>query len=122
MKKLTVLALLLSIFFAIPTIYPKKAFAQSQESVLSVPIFAQERNLSCEASAAKMILSFYGKDVPEAEILAFFGSNPNPYLGFRGNVDGKLGFINYGVYAPPVANSLTNYGVPSTVYSGIDHE
>jgi uncharacterized protein YvpB len=89
---------------------------------LAVPNLIQERNLSCEVAATDMVLSFLGKDIQERDLQASLPLNPNPYLGFRGNVDGRLGFKDYGVYAPPIANLLTSYGVSASPVTGIDEE
>lgn len=101
-------------------ISPPVVFAQEENKVLGVPVLRQERNLSCEAASARMVLAFFGKHIPEAELQAALPLNPNPFLGFRGNVDGRLGFEHYGVYAPPIASLLTNYGVSASPIMGAD--
>jgi uncharacterized protein YvpB len=95
----------------------------AQEDItLQVPSYHQERNLSCESSTARMVLSFLGKNIPEVELQSALPINENPFLGFRGNVDGSLGFNNYGVYAPPIVNLLSNYGVSASPIMGADEE
>lgn len=88
-----------------------------------IPLLSQERNLSCEAAAIRMILNYFGEDVSEQEILAGIPKNPNPYLGFRGNVDGKVwGFNDYGTYAPAVVKSLGDFRIPATAFTNISEE
>ncbi len=87
---------------------------------LPVPAFAQERSLSCESSAAAMAASYFGVPLREAQILAAIPANPNPHLGFRGNVDGWFGGVDeYGVYAEPIAKVLSDRGLKAEVVYGL---
>jgi len=80
--------------------------------ILDVPIYEQERSLSCESSAAAMAASFSGVDVTEADILSSLPRHENPNLGFRGNVDGPHGQTDdYGVYAQPISDALQKFGL-----------
>jgi uncharacterized protein YvpB len=114
------LLVLITIFFSTPFITSRPAYAQEQETTLAVPAYVQQRNLSCEVAASRMVLSFYGHDIDEAALQASLPLNQNPNLGFRGNVDGRIGFDNYGVHAEPIANLLDQNGLPATAYYGID--
>lgn len=72
----------------------------------------QSHNLSCESSAASMAAQYLGVDLSEAEVLAALPRNPNPYLGFRGNVDGPTGGTDdYGVYSGPILAILNSEGL-----------
>ena len=72
----------------------------------------QSRNLSCESSASAMVAQYHGVNLTEADALAALPLNDNPYLGFRGNVDGPTGGIeDYGVYAGPVIELLRDAGL-----------
>lgn len=83
---------------------------------LGVPAYKQERNLSCEASAAAMAASYFGVALPEEQILSELPRDPNPHRGFRGNVDGWFGGIDeYGVYAEPIAGVLSRHGLRAEV-------
>ncbi|MDO8688688.1 MAG: C39 family peptidase [Dehalococcoidia bacterium] len=87
---------------------------------LPVPAFAQERNLSCESSAAAMAANYFGAPLREAQIVAAIPANPNPHLGFRGNVDGWFGGVDeYGVYAEPIAKVLADHGLNAEVVYGL---
>ena len=82
------------------------------EARLEVAIQRQSHNLSCESSAASMAAQYHGLNLSEADILAALPYNDNPYLGFRGNVDGPTGGIqDYGVYAGPILEVLNNHGL-----------
>ena len=79
---------------------------------LTVARQQQAHNLSCESSAASMVAQYYGVPLSEGEILASLPLDPNPYLGFRGNVDGPTGgIVDYGVYAGPIADILNEHGL-----------
>lgn len=82
----------------------------------------QSHNLSCESSAASMAAHYHGVSLSEAEVLVALPLNDNPYLGFRGNVDGETGGIgDYGVYAGPVMDILNDRGLrASPVEGGLD--
>jgi uncharacterized protein YvpB len=80
------------------------------EARLTVAPQKQSHRLSCESSAASMVAQYYGVDLSEAEVLAALPLNDNPYLGFRGNVDGRFGVIeDYGVYAGPILMILNSH-------------
>jgi uncharacterized protein YvpB len=79
---------------------------------LNVARQQQSHNLSCESSAASMAAQYLGVPLSEAEVLAALPFDDNPYLGFRGNVDGPTGGIqDYGVYAGPLAEVLERHGL-----------
>jgi uncharacterized protein YvpB len=69
-----------------------------------------------------MVAGYHGIPLSEAEVLAALPLSDNPYLGFRGNVDGPTGGIeDYGVYAGPILDILTNRGLQAwPVEGGLD--
>jgi uncharacterized protein YvpB/cell division protein FtsB len=86
---------------------------------LAVPRQRQSHNLSCESSAASMVAQYHGLALSEAAVLEALPSNANPYLGFRGNVDGPTGGIaDYGVYAGPIAAILNSRGLRASQVQG----
>lgn len=90
-----------------------------------VPALAQERNLSCEAAAMRMVLAGRGLVVREEEILACMILDPNPHKGYRGNVDGPLhepDMADYGAYAEEVARVLESFGAPARVVYGMSDD
>ena len=90
---------------------------------LSVPLYGQQRSLSCEAAAARMFAEFYGVALGEGWFQTAFSSSDNPHVGFRGNVDCVFGGIDdYGVHAEPVARALLAAGVPASVRYGVTYD
>jgi uncharacterized protein YvpB len=89
---------------------------------LSVARQQQSHSLSCESSAASMVAHYLGVPLSEAEVLAALPFDDNPYLGFRGNVDGPTGGIqDYGVYAGPILEILNSRGLQAwPVEAGTD--
>jgi uncharacterized protein YvpB len=81
---------------------------------LNVPYHRQEHSLSCEIASLKMALNYAGVDVSESELIdkLYFDSPTyktsgvwgDPYEGFVGDIDGKMGRTGYGVYWEPVAH------------------
>lgn len=87
---------------------------------MDVPLISQTKNLNCEATTAAMILQYYGRESNIDTIQAALPLNENPHKGFRGNVDGNIwGFDDYGVYAEPIADVMTKFGVPAKAYTNI---
>ena len=80
--------------------------------VLDVPIYKQQHSLGCESTAAAMAANYHHVPVSEEEILGLLPRDLNPHLGFRGNVDGPYGGTDdYGVYADPIRQVLTDKGL-----------
>ncbi len=89
------------------------------EARLEVARQRQSHNLSCESSAASMSAQYHDVDLTEADVLVALPLNPNPHLGFRGNVDGPTGGIeDYGVYAGPVLDVLNHRGLRARLVKG----
>ncbi|HOG46594.1 MAG TPA: C39 family peptidase [Anaerolineae bacterium] len=100
---------------------------RDQCSVLleQVPALPQERNLSCEAATARMVLAGRGLVVSEAAIIARLGNDPNPHVGYRGNVDGPFftpGMPDYGTYAEVIARTIESFGVPARAVFGMSDD
>lgn len=90
---------------------------------MNIPLFVQEKNLSCEAASVKMILAYFGQDTSEDEIQNSFTKDPNPTLGFRGNVNGPVwGFTDYGVYPQAVVTTFKKYGHQATALTNISEQ
>jgi hypothetical protein len=60
--------------------------------------------------------------ITEQQILDRMPYNADPWLGFRGNVNGGQSLANdlanYGIYAPPVARELRGFGYGAEVLLG----
>jgi uncharacterized protein YvpB len=84
-----------------------------------VPVYVQQRNLSCEYASAYIATSAFGDGIPES---AFWNSIPvtlNPHYGYRGNIDGWWGnYDDYGIYPEPLVPILNEYGFNGDVFYG----
>ena len=90
---------------------------------MDIDLISQTKNLNCEATAVAMILKYFGKENSIDAIQAALPLNENPNKGFRGNVDGPVwGFQDYGVYAKPIADIMTQFGLPTKAYSNISSD
>lgn len=87
-----------------------------------MPVFAQERNLSCEYSAARAAAARWGVKISEWEFISSIPYNANPHLGFRGNIDDHWGgTISYGIYAEPIAKFLATKGLQTKLlWDGVE--
>lgn len=92
------------------------------ETRLEVARQRQSHNLSCESSAASMAAQYHDVGLSEADVVAALPLNPNPNLGFRGDVDGPTGGLeDYGVYASPLLEVLNSQGLRARpVEGGLD--
>lgn len=115
-KLLALLAVMVGALHATP--------ATSRE--LDIPWHHQEHNLSCEAAALKMALSYYGISVDEMTLMGFmtFDLRParfdsagklvswgDPSLAYVGDPDGHIErYTGYGAYNDPVARAAAAAG------------
>ena len=85
------------------------------------PQLYQQHPLSCEAAAVSMATQGL---VAESSIVEAMPMNSDPWLGFRGGIDGRStlagGLANYGIYAPPLAREMQDLGYQTAVISGTD--
>jgi uncharacterized protein YvpB len=93
---------------------PRSTQASPVVLLSGFPTLRQQRNLTCESSAASM--GTRGA-ITENQIMSVLPRNANPNLGFRGNPNGFQGtsLIDYGVYATPIHNALLSFGYASDV-------
>jgi LysM repeat protein/uncharacterized protein YvpB len=83
----------------------------------AMPVMQQSLPLSCEAAAVSIATAYWGNQVSEWVFIENIQPNPNPHLGFRGDITGAFGGTdNYGVYAEPFQSVLSNYGFGSDVF------
>lgn len=79
--------------------------------------YAQAYNLTCESRSAVDWARFYGVSIGEMEFQSALPLSDNPEKGFVGEYDGPMGRVppqSYGVHAPPVAETLQQFGVSAT--------
>lgn len=85
------------------------------------PQLYQQHTLTCEAATVSMATQGI---VSESSIVAAMPVNSDPWLGFRGVIDGRStlagGLANYGIYAPPLAREMQDFGYQTAVISGTD--
>ncbi|MEI6478134.1 MAG: Ig-like domain-containing protein [bacterium] len=93
---------------------------QTEESstLLSIPVYYQQKPLSCEAASLTMALRYKGVGVSEATVLGALpvDTTPrsgnvwgDPYAAFVGDVNGHQDSTGYGVYTAPIANVANQY-------------
>ena len=85
------------------------------------PQLYQQHRLSCEAASVSMAT---GGLIGEGTIVAAMPTSSDPWLGFRGTIDRHAtladGLANYGIYAPPLAREMQDFGYQTTVISGTE--
>ncbi len=91
------------------------------EAFVDVPVYVQQRNLSCEYASLVMAMGAYDIWVSESEISALVPNSDNPHWGYRGNIDGWWGnTTDYGVYPEPLVEPLAAFGFRGEVFYGED--
>ena len=106
----------------------------SQDRVLDIGWHHQEHNLSCEAAALKMALSYYGISVDEMTLIGYMTNDRrtaefdargrlmrwgNPNAAYVGDPDGRIQlYQGYGVYFAPVAAAAIRAGAEAPVAGG----
>lgn len=81
--------------------------------------------LGCETSAAKDWSNYFNKDFNEFEFQYRLPLSDNPDFGFVGDVNSPWGQVppyGYGVYAGPIADLLSAYGITAHAYKGYSLE
>ena len=110
---------LLGLFAILATLFVSAPQSPPTERVLNIGWSHQAHNLSCEAAALKMALSYYGISVDELKLISYMTRDArpatfdisgrlvrwgDPAAGFVGNPDGHIQrYTGYGVYYQPVA-------------------
>ncbi len=91
-------------------------------SVMSLDVAGgkQSRSLTCESQSASDLAKFWGKSVNEMEFFYYLPRSDNPFKGFVGSPDSPAGSLppsGYGVYAPPVAETLRKFGLEAEAHT-----
>jgi uncharacterized protein YvpB len=103
--------------------------ASIQSAYLDVPAFKQEYIRSCEESALRMVLAFYGTQTNDMEIVKKVGYDPKPHdlknniwddpnEMFVGSIDDK-NKNGYGTFAPALAKAAVAFGRDAESYLGV---
>ncbi|OLC21568.1 MAG: hypothetical protein AUH27_01330 [Chloroflexi bacterium 13_1_40CM_66_19] len=69
---------LVGLFAILATLFVASPEPQPTERVLNVSWAHQAHNLSCEAAALKMALSYYGIDTNELRLISFMSRDSRP--------------------------------------------
>lgn len=84
--------------------------------VSGVPLYKQQRNLSCEFAATHAAAMAFGWAPSEEHFIASVPKALNPHYGYRGNIDGWWGNTDdFGVYAEPLVPVLNDWGFEGEV-------
>lgn len=106
-----------------------KDIANLKLTRLEVPAFKQEYIRSCEESALRMVLGFYGIETNDMEIVKKVGYDPHPSDKKNNIWDDPnkmfVGSINdpnkngYGAFAPAIASAAKAFGRDAESYLGV---
>lgn len=85
-----------------------------------VPVHQQKHNLSCEYASCQIATAGLGDEIDEDLFIPLIGTDPNPHIAFRGNIDGEFiyGYEDYGVYPEPLVPALAHFGFTGTIITG----
>ncbi len=85
----------------------------------------QMTTLDCEMRSAVDWARYFGITINETEFISRLPSSDDPELGFVGDIDGEMGQLppdGYGVYPPPIAALLREYGLNAQAVKGMTYE
>lgn len=101
---------------------PTRTEAQTDTVMIhGFPSVAQWYNLSCEYAAAAAVTLYWGNLVSQRDFIREIPVNPNPHIGFRGDINGSHGgIVDYGIYVEPLAKVVEEHGYDATVFYGND--
>jgi uncharacterized protein YvpB len=78
---------------------------------VDVPIYVQQRNLSCEYASLVIAMGAYDTWVSEWTFDELVPASDNPHWGYRGDINGAWGnTTDYGVYPEPLVGPLAELG------------
>ncbi len=86
--------------------------AQAGSRIQDMPVFAQQRGLSCEYAATRSAVARWGIQLSEEDFINGIGFDANPHIAFRGDINGWWGGTDeYGIYPEPIARFLATRGL-----------
>ncbi|MGV8025286.1 MAG: C39 family peptidase [Anaerolineaceae bacterium] len=86
---------------------------------------AQMTTLDCEMRSAVDWARSLGVSIDETEFILKLPHSNDPELGFVGEIDGEMGQLppdGYGVYPPPIASILREYGLNAQPIKNMTYE
>jgi uncharacterized protein YvpB len=81
--------------------------------------------LDCEARSVVDWARYFGISIDETEFIAKIPLSDDPELGFVGDLNGEMGQLppdGYGVYPPPIASVLREYGLNAKAVKNMTYE
>ncbi|HOJ01224.1 MAG TPA: C39 family peptidase [Anaerolineaceae bacterium] len=86
---------------------------------------AQMTTLDCEMRSAVDWARYFGTTIDETEFISKLPRSDDPEVGFVGDIDGAMGQLppeGYGVYPPPIASILRQYGLNAQAVKNMTYE
>src|SRR5918993_38191 len=112
---LRVLIVLTSAGLPIESVSARSVGADS--AFVDVPIYVQQRNLSCEYASLVIAMGSYDTWVSEWTFDELVPASDNPHWGYRGDINGAWGnTTDYGVYPEPLVGPLAELGFRGEVF------
>jgi subtilisin-like proprotein convertase family protein/uncharacterized protein YvpB len=107
-----------------PAPTPSPTLVNLPESAYVAGMTGQDQalTLDCESRSAVDWAKHFGFNIDEFDFLNHLPYSADPETGFVGNPIGNWGNIppnDYGVYAPPVANLLREYGLTASSFKSL---
>src|SRR5215204_4748796 len=121
MRLRSLLVMALSILIALASaglsIMPVSARSISADSAfIEVPLYTQQRNLSCEYASLVIAMGAYDTWVSEWTFDDLVPLSDNPHWGYRGDINGLWGNTrDYGVYPEALVDPLAQLGFRGVV-------
>jgi uncharacterized protein YvpB len=106
----------------VPTPTPTSVYLPPSAYVPGMSGDDQQFNLDCESRSAVDWAKHFGLNIGELDFLYHLPNSDDPEAGFVGNPNGTWGNIppaDYGVHAPPIADTLRDYGAIAHFYQSL---
>src|SRR5215208_1431588 len=89
----------------------------ADSAFIEVPLYTQERNLSCEYASLVIALGAYDTWISEWTFDELVPTSDNPHWGYRGDINCSWGnTTDYGVYPEALVGPLVELGFRSEVF------
>ena len=114
-QSLSMLAMLTAA--GLPTTALPLASGSAGSAFVEVPLYTQQRNLSCEYASLVIAMGAYDTWVSEWTFDELVPVSDNPHWGYRGDINGAWGnTTDYGVYPEPLVEPLAQLGFRGEVF------